>query len=60
MSRYDLDTSVEHMRVAANAYFHHHNNHTIVAPDPQCIYCEGRLSADGRYEDGVIYLGDEE
>lgn len=48
------------MRVAANAYFHHHNNHAIVSPDPDCLYCENWLSSDGRYEDGVIYLGDEE
>lgn len=53
-----FNASVEHMRVAADAYFHHHRNHTIDAPDPNCLYCEGWT--EGRHENGVIYLGDEQ
>jgi hypothetical protein len=57
-----FNASVEHMRVAADAYFHHARNHTIAAPSSDCLYCEDWLSPDGRYEDGVLYLnqGDEQ
>lgn len=51
---------VEHLRVAADNYVYHHRNHTIATPDPECVYCDGRLIDATRIADGVIYLDRED